>query len=357
MTTKPTIADVVKHIAYQVFVVVCLLVGIAIVIGVIYISFFAGMKVSYAAAPLPPAPPRVDTQNYDAKMLKLAHFADTASTTAAAHLWPAHAVHPQSGAILPYKRVIAYYGNFLSTGMGVLGQYPPNIMIPKLQAAVAEWQAADPATPAIPAIDYIAVTAQGSPGSDGKYRLRMPDSEVDKAIALAQQVHGIVILDVQVGLSTLPQELPLLSNYLQRPEVHLAIDPEFSMHNGHKPGSVIGSMDATDVNYAARFLADLVDQYHLPPKILVVHRFTEDMVTHYKQIKPLPQVQIVMDMDGWGNPAKKIGTYTNVIYDEPVQFTGFKLFYKNDILPPSTRMLSPQEVLKLTPSPVFIQYQ
>ena len=45
--------------------------------------------------------------------------------------------------------------------MGVLGQYPEDEVISKLQDAVAEWQAADPSTPVIPAIEYIAVTAQG----------------------------------------------------------------------------------------------------------------------------------------------------------------------------------------------------
>jgi hypothetical protein len=64
-----------------------------------------------------------------------------------------------------------------------------------------------------------------------------------------------------------------------------------------------------------------------------------------------------MDMDGWGTPQKKIGTYTYVVSPEPVQFTGFKLFYKNDLLPPSTGMLTPAQVLSLTPAPVFIQYQ
>jgi len=31
------------------------------------------------------------------------------------------------------------------------------------------------------------------------------------------------------------------------------------------------------------------------------------MVTNYKQIAPLPEVQVVLDMDGWGSQAKKIG--------------------------------------------------
>jgi len=240
--------------------------------------------------------------------------------------------------------------------MGVLGQYPPAEALSRLQAAAAQWQAADPSTPVIPAIDYIAVTAQGSPGADGKYRLRMPDSQIQQAISMAAEINGIVILDVQVGDSTLQAELPLLAQYLKLPQVHLAIDPEFAMHNGEKPGTVIGTFDATDINYAANFLAGLVKANNLPPKILVVHRFTEDMVTHYKNITPLPEVEIVMDMDGWGPPAKKVGTYTNFIAGEPVQFTGFKLFYKNDIKS-GIPMMTPEQVLKLTPQPVFIQYQ
>jgi hypothetical protein len=100
-----------------------------------------------------------------------------------------------------------------------------------------------------------------------------------------------------------------------------------------------------------------VTQYHLPPKILVVHRFTQDMVTNYKKIAPLPEVEIVMDMDGWGSQAKKINTYQRVIAPEPVQFTGIKLFYKNDLKPPSTGMLTTSQVLSLTPAPIYIQYQ
>jgi hypothetical protein len=81
------------------------------------------------------------------------------------------------------------------------------------------------------------------------------------------------------------------------------------------------------------------------------------MVTNYKAIAPLPQVEVVIDMDGWGSQAKKINTYKTVEEAEPVQFTGFKLFYKNDLLPPSTGMLTPQQVLQLSPQPSYIQYQ
>jgi hypothetical protein len=137
----------------------------------------------------------------------------------------------------------------------------------------------------------------------------------------------------------------------------LAIDPEFSMKFGNAPGTVIGTFDAVDINYAAQYLAGLVRANHLPPKMLVVHRFTQGMVTNYKDIQPLPEVQMVIDMDGWGSQDLKRGTYTRVIAPEPVQFTGIKLFYKNDMKPPSTGLLTTDEILKLTPVPIYIQYQ
>ena len=116
-------------------------------------------------------------------------------------------------------------------------------------------------------------------------------------------------------------------------------------------------MDASDINWSANYLAGLVQKNNLPPKVLIVHRFTQPMVKNYALIAPLPEVQIVIDMDGWGSPARKIGTYKAFITTEPVQFTGFKLFYKNDLKAPSTRLLSPAEVLTLKPQPSFIQYQ
>lgn len=314
--------------------------------------------------------PTLDKDLYDTKLMKLANHkvvieatstaTSTISKTASStefKLWPVKAVYPNPGAILPFKRIVAYYGNFYSKGMGVLGEYPKDVMISKLRAEVERWNKIDPETPVLPAIDYIATTAQESPGKQGLYMLRMPDSEIDKALELAHEVDGIVILDIQVGLSTLPKELPLLEKYLKMPEVHLAIDPEFSMKTGARPGTVVGTFDASDINYAADYLAKLVRENDLPPKVLIVHRFTQNMVTGYKRIKPLPEVQIVMDMDGWGSPAKKINTYRTVIYPEPVQFTGFKLFYKNDLKAPSPRIMTPEDLMNLEPRPIFIQYQ
>ncbi len=302
----------------------------------------------------------IDHLLYDKKMIALANNPQlaTSSTSTIKNLWPVkNDAYPLGGAILPFHRIVAYYGNFYSKNMGVLGQYPPDEMISRLSVEVKKWQEADPEIPVIPAIHYIAVTAQGMAGTDNKYRLRMPDDQIQKAIDLAGQINGLVFLDIQVGQSNLEAEIPALEKYLKLPQVHLAIDPEFSMKSAAKPGSIIGTMDANDINYATNFLAKIVNENHLPPKILIVHRFTQNMVTNYQNIKLLPEVQIVMDMDGWGPEAKKIGTYKQVIFPYPVQFAGFKLFYKNDTLSASSSLLVAKDLLKLRPIPIYIQYQ
>ncbi|MFA5841209.1 MAG: hypothetical protein WC847_03010 [Candidatus Paceibacterota bacterium] len=273
------------------------------------------------------------------------------------HLWPVKTVYPNDGALLPFNRIIAFYGNLYSTKMGVLGQYPEAEMFQRLEAEVKKWEEADPNTPVIPALHYIAVVAQGSAGADGKYRFRMPDTEIDKVIAMAAKINAIVFLDIQVGFSTLQEEVPKLEKYLKMPQVHLGIDPEFSMKTGVKPGKIVGTLDAEDINFTSNYLAKIVKENNLTPKILTVHRYTQKMVTNYKQIKTLPEVQMVMHMDGWGVEDKKINTYLQFIYKEPVQFTGFKLFYKNDILTKGTVLMTPSRLLKLSPQPLYIQYQ
>lgn len=296
-------------------------------------------------------PVQIDTAAYRAKLVALAN-GDTTGR------WPhSPQSYPLPGAILPFKRIVAYYGNLYSKKMGVLGEYPPDEMWKKLNAEVKTWEEVDPSTPVQPAIHYIAAVAQGIPMDDGSYTKRMPSAQIDSALSIAKMGDAIVFLDVQVGKSNVQKEVPALEKYLKMPNVHLGIDPEFSMKEGHVPGRKIGTMNADDINFCAGYLAKLVKENNLPPKILIVHRFTQGMVRNYKDITLRPEVQIVMNMDGWGEPILKYSTYKLYIHKEPVQFTGFKLFYKNDLKKPPHRMLTPPDLMKLKPQPIYIQYQ
>jgi hypothetical protein len=293
----------------------------------------------------------IDTAKYNAALKKIAN-GDTTGR------WPVkNQPIPLAGAILPFKRIVVYYGNLHSKKMGALGEYAPKEMWSRLNAEVKHWEKADPSMPVQAGVHYIAAVASGTPGKDGKYINRMGDKQIDSVIKIAKMHNGIVFLDLQVALSNIKDELPRIEKYLKMPQVNLGIDPEFSMKSGARPGTKIGTYDAADINYCSQYLVDLIKKYNLPPKVFTVHRFTKKMVTNYQNIKLHPEVQIVMHMDGWGEPDLKIGTYRYFIQNEPVQFTGFKLFYKNDLKKAPHRLMTPEELLKLKPAPIYIQYQ
>jgi hypothetical protein len=265
------------------------------------------------------------------------------------------------GAILPGHRIVAFYGNIRSKGMGILGRVPKDSMMRQFDRVLKDWQAADPSLPVMPCFHSVTITAQAAPGADKKYRLMNSKSTIEETRAWAREKNALFFMDVQVGLSDLEHELPKLTEYLKDPMVHLGIDPEFAMATKKvRPGKKIGTYDAKDINYAINFLARIVSENHLPPKMLMVHRFTKGMVTNYKDIKLDPRVQVIMDMDGWGDPILKRDSYKAYIQKEPVQYTGFKLFYEYDPKRKPHHMMTPQEVLdtaNLNPTPLYIQYQ
>ena len=331
---------------------------------------------------VPAWPAPLDTAAYDSRLLRLISYVppQPAATTSTSSLsaatsqptpqyssstnvtipgqaWPPAAPYPHGGAILPFERIVAYYGNFYSTRMGILGEFPREQVLAQLASTSAAWEAADPDTPVRPAIHYIAMVAQAEAGSDGMYRNVMPDEHIERAYSMAKEIDGIMFLDLQVGLSTIQRELPQFREYFTRPEVHLGIDPEFSMKTGDRPGTVIGSFNAADINFTIEWLSEIVRENELPPKVLVLHRFTQNMIQGYQDIRPTPEVQVVMHMDGWGSTELKTSTYRRVVEPEPVQFAGLKIFYQNDLKPPSTGIFTPSEALNLHPKPVYIQYQ
>ncbi|WP_246559091.1 hypothetical protein [Citrifermentans pelophilum] len=271
--------------------------------------------------------------------------------------WPVNCPSSLPGSILPQKRIVAYYGNPLSKKMGALGEYPKDEMIRRLRMEVAKWEKADPSMPVQPALHLIAVVAQGEPGKAGKYRMIMPDKIIEDVYGWAKQAGAIMFIDIQTGHDDIRTILPRFEWILKNPDVHLGIDPEFNLiASRKKPGTKIGTYDAADINYASGYLRDLVKKYNLPPKVFTVHRFTRNGVTNSRKIVLRPEVQMVMHMDGWGAPWLKRDSYKDYIVSEPVQYTGFKLFYHNDTKK-GDQLMTPQDLLKLNPKPVYIQYQ
>lgn len=273
----------------------------------------------------------------------------------AAGLTPARAADDAgtaSSALLPRDRIVTYYGNPYSKRMGILGEIPPEEMMDRLEKEAALWQKADSSTTVRPGLELVATVASDFSGDGGFYRTPMPPALIDKVIGWARKRRWLTILDIQVGRSTVRREIERIEPFLERPDVHLAIDPEFQMPKGLKPGQRIGTSDAEDVNVAIIELAKIIEKKHLPPKLLLVHRFTDDMLRRYDKIRLDPRVQVVVVMDGYGSPYAKSAIYRREIKRQPVEFAGIKLFYKND-----KPMMTRQEVLGLEPVPRVIIYQ
>jgi hypothetical protein len=262
----------------------------------------------------------------------------------------------REGSILPCSRIVAYYGHPKSTRMGALGEFPKDEMLRRFKAQVEEWRKADPETPVVPALHMVSVVAQGEPGTSGKYRTITGDAVVNEVYGWAKEVGGIFIVDIQTGQDDIRNLLPRFDWILKNPDVHLAVDPEFYMRGGVKPGAKIGTMTAADINYVTEHLAKIVNENNLPPKVLVIHRFTRPMIQGYKEVQLRPEVNLVINMDGWGAPWLKFDSFYDYVVKEPMQFVGWKNFYHNDTKK-GDPLLTPQQLLTLHPTPLYIQYQ
>lgn len=262
----------------------------------------------------------------------------------------------RDGMLLPCNRIVVYYGNPSSTRMGALGQYPRDEMLSRLRRQADQWAQADPTTPVIPGLHLIAVVAQGDPGPSGKYRTQIRDAVVDSIHQMAKSINGILFIDVQVGTDDIRNIMPRFENFLKRPDVHFAVDPEFYMRGGVVPGRRIGTMYAADINYVMDQLTRIVRENNLPPKVLIIHRFTRGMVPDVENVRLRPEVQLVMHMDGWGAPWLKYDSYRDYIVRHPAQYTGWKNFYHNDTKK-GDPLTTPQDLLQLWPEPLYVQYQ
>jgi hypothetical protein len=256
------------------------------------------------------------------------------------------------GGLLPANRIVAYYGNPLAPTLGRLGEPPPDQMLARLRQTARVWADADPSRPVKPALELITPLAQAGTGDDGLYRARMPADLIEQVAGWAGDNDLLFILDVQVGRSSVRDEVARLLPYLRRPHTHLALDPEFAMGPGQVPGDAIGSLDATDVNAVIGMLAEVVTAEQLPPKVLIVHRFLPSMLTNADAIQSDPRVQLVIDVDGYGSPEVKLSNYHTFVTDTGAAFGGMKLFSTYD-----TPLLSPEDLLTLEPVPDVVIYQ
>ena len=255
--------------------------------------------------------------------------------------------------VLRNCQVIAYYGVPGVPGLGALGQFGSvEAMIASLEGQVAAYDAVNGGRRAVGAFHLIAAVAQASAGPDGDYLERLPSSLLEQYLALAEAHDMLVILDLQIGWSSVEAEVSAVLPYLANPRVHLALDPEWTMPTGVRPGDEIGSMDASAINVAQTMLHDLVATKHLPDKLLIIHQFTPGMISNKSSIAEVSGVDLTIDIDGFGYAAAKISEYNAFVEDDAIEHGAMKLFYQLDV-----DLMSPARVSALVPQPDVVIYQ
>ncbi len=247
--------------------------------------------------------------------------------------------------------LVTWYGNPWSERMGILGRLDEQALAAGLKKQ-ADAYAAVTHKKVIPAYELVTIIGQPQPGRDGRYRRRESYVVIDRMLRAARAAGFKLILDIQTGHSTVLSELSYLSRYLQEPDVYVALDPEFSMGDGGVPGQRIGTMRADEINDAIDVLEYVQERYRLPRKVLMVHQFTMAMLPDKERIWNSSAIDVVLVADGFGPPALKRHTYSMVLRQRALAFSGFKLFYIQD-----TDLLQPSQVLSLSPPPSVVIYQ
>jgi hypothetical protein len=258
---------------------------------------------------------------------------------------------PRGGkSVFPDFRVVAFAGAPQARGLGVLGIGSPKRAAKRLRRRAKPYESGN--KPVLPAFELIATIALANPGPGGKYRRRQSKGTIRRYLRAARRARDLLVLDIQPGRSTFIEEAKKLRGFLRKPEVGLALDPEWNMGPGGVPGERIGSVGAGMVNRVSRFMSKIVRKHDLPEKLLVVHQFTEAMIRNESGIKGPRGVAVTLNSDGFGTPAQKRARYRDLVPRGGSKHPGFKLFFQED-----TNLMSPAQVMGLNPRPEFVVYE
>jgi hypothetical protein len=258
---------------------------------------------------------------------------------------------PRGGrTILPGSRVVAFYGAPQDPQLGVLGIGKPESVGRRLDRQAGPYNR--PGRPVLPAFELISTIAANAAGDRGDWATRQPPRVIDRYLAAARRRRALLLLDIQPGRADFMGEVRALRRWLEQPDVSLALDPEWSVGPGEVPGQVLGSTDAATINRISAYLSRIVRERNLPQKLLVVHRFTHDMIRNEQALERHPGVALTINVDGFGDRPIKVAKYREFTRPRRRKPNGFKLFYEED-----TNLMSPRQVLRLRPPPDLVVYE
>ena len=250
-------------------------------------------------------------------------------------------------------QIVSFYGYPGIGTMGELGLHTAAGAAAAVARVAAEYDALNGPREVMPALHLIVAVAQRHPGNSGLYLQRMGDDRLKEYVEAAREAGILLFLDVQIGWSDALTETRLLEDALREPFVHLALDPEFATRSmGTAPGVAIGTLGSADVNAVQHYLAGLVREHNLPPKVLVVHQFLKSMLTGVEYYDDVAEVDVTIDMDGFGNPYVKLTKYDLYATADYAERAAIKLFYRWD-----APLMTPARLLSLDNPPDLVIYQ
>ncbi|MDN5572156.1 MAG: hypothetical protein L0G22_13040 [Propionibacteriaceae bacterium] len=207
----------------------------------------------------------------------------------------------------------------------------------------------------IGSFEIIATVASAAAGEQGDYSYRTPIPTLMPWIEAAEANDIYVVLDLQPGRTDFLTQAKEYEELLLRPTVGLALDPEWRLRPDQRHLRQIGQVGVDEINEVTGWLADLVAEHGLPPKVLTLHQFQTRMITERHRLDTSrPEVQHLVHVDGQGGQAAKQGTWGVIQRDLPSHtFLGWKNFEDEDV-----PMLTPaQTVDQVHPTPHFVSYQ
>ena len=256
--------------------------------------------------------------------------------------------------VFPRYRLVGYAGVTGASTLGRLGTGPLDQRVAEIESRAKPYAAG---REILPVVEVIAAVVQGSAGRDGKYRVRLTDAQIDKYHKAARKHRAVMLLNLQPGRSEFITEAKAFEKWLKQPDVGLALDPEWAMDRGQRPGGVYGHTTGAELDEAARYLAGMVKRYDLPEKVMVYHQVARSVVRRESGLKAHDGVVVIKSVDGLGHPGPKKNTYRVVNKSTPkFVHAGFKLFFTEDRRH-GGRLMTPREVLALKPRPEYVLYE
>lgn len=253
---------------------------------------------------------------------------------------------------LPGNRLVTYYGTPRTPSMGVLGQYPPEVLADQLDARAEDFRALETDANILPALDLVYAVAQPQDGGDASNLRYVDNRTVGQYLDLARRRGYLLILDIQIGRSDPLAEVRKIDRWLGEPDVAVALDPEFALGGDGRPGDAVGTINASQINAVQWYLAAFAAVRGLPRKVLVVHQFQDEMIADAASIEARGGVDLIVNMDGYGPADIKQVKYERYGGAPYARFGGIKIFPQHDVDP-----LTPRQLMDLTPRPSLFMYQ